>query len=302
MAHTSKQVVAVLGRGVVEADEPVATADNYGLTRGDGCFEATLVRTAADGVSTVDHLEAHLDRLAHSVACLGIQGAPERRQWQATIAEVVSRWDTPGEALLKLVLTRGREFVAQAPPHAQVLLTELDAATIAERDGIAVVSLNRGCPLGVFADAPWLLGGVKSVSYAVNMAARREAASRGAADALFVTTDGYALEGPTSALVWAVGGELVSTRVEGTGILASITQATLFQAAAAAGITCRYDVIPAVELPSTDGAWLLSSVRGVAPIRTLDGREMPYDAGLSARVTTLAGFSATSAGSAGSAG
>ncbi len=288
MVNTSQQLVAVLGRGLVEADAPVATADNLGLTRGDGCFEATVVRTDDGGRSVAAHLDEHLRRMTYSADRLGITPPPETA-WREAVEAVIQRWTTPGEAVLKLVLTRGREY-ADAPPFAVVVLAGLDEWSIAGRSGIGVVTLSRGYPLGVFADAPWLLGGVKSVSYAVNMAAKREAASRGSDDALFVTTDGYALEGPTSALVWAVGGELVSTRRNDTGVLASITQATLFERASAAGITCRYDVIAASALPATDGAWLMSSVRGVAPIRRLDGRDMPYDAGLSARVTRFAGF------------
>ena len=55
------------------------------------------------------------------------------------------------------------------------LVTEL-APDLEERrsSGIALVSL-----LGTRVGAPWLLGGVKSTSYAVNMAAEAEARRRG---------------------------------------------------------------------------------------------------------------------------
>ena len=69
--------------------------------------------------------------------------------------------------------------------------------------GIRVAALSRGWPSDAFKDARWLLGGIKTTSYAVNMAAKREAARGGADDALFITTDGYLLEGPNAALVWA---------------------------------------------------------------------------------------------------
>ena len=49
--------------------------------------------------------------------------------------------------------------------------------------GISLISL-----LGVRAEALWPLGGVKSTSYAVNMAAEAEARARGADDAVFAAT------------------------------------------------------------------------------------------------------------------
>ena len=45
-----RELVAVLGYGVLDdPDRPVLCADDLGLTRGDGCFDATRVVTDADG-------------------------------------------------------------------------------------------------------------------------------------------------------------------------------------------------------------------------------------------------------------
>ena len=55
------QLVAVLGRGVLERDEPIAHADDLGLTRGDGCFDATLVFAADAEPRRVLHLDPLLD-------------------------------------------------------------------------------------------------------------------------------------------------------------------------------------------------------------------------------------------------
>lgn len=290
MSEVRRPVVGVVGRGVVDGDQPVAFGDDLALMRGDGCFDATLVRTGDDGVSTVDHLDRHLARLRRSARIIGIplDAAPSDEQWRAAVVAVLARWKTPGEGVLKLVLTHGREFDPAAPPHAQVLVAPLGETLVRERLGLHAVTLTRGYPLGVFADAPWLLGGAKTVSYAVHLAARREAEARGADDALFVTTDGYALEGPTSALVWARDGALLSTRHGDTGVLASITQEVIFENAERAGVTCGYDVILAADLPTVDGAWLVSSGRGAAPITRLNGAEQPFDQALHERVVGYA--------------
>ena len=48
-----------------------------------------------------------------------------------------------------------------------------------------------------------------------------------------MSSDGFALEGPRSALLWRIGDRLATTPIDGTGILASITQAAVYELAAA---------------------------------------------------------------------
>src|SRR5690625_7099343 len=86
-----------------------------------------------------------------------------------------------------------------------------------------VVTLDRGLASTVVDTSPWLLPGAKTLSYAVNMAATREAVRRGAEDVLFVSTDGYALEGPTSTLLVRHGDVLdrKSTRLNSSHVAIS---------------------------------------------------------------------------------
>lgn len=301
---TSAQLVAVLGSGdgstpdpqVLVRDEAIVHADDLGLTRGDGCFDATLIfagdTSGSAGPRRVLHLDRHLARLARSAAGLGME-CPPAAQWAALVEQALAHPQVPtAESMLKLVLTRGRE---EHPDGVlgYLTVTPLPAATIAARtDGIDVATMSRGMAADAFADAPWLLGGVKTISYAVNMAANREAVRRGATDVLFTSTDGFALEGPTSALIIRTGDQLSTTPTGATGVLASITIETLFEAAAADGFEVAHRLMRAEEVPAAQGAWLVSSVRGVAPIRRLDGQELPFDEETTARLGRLAGFPA----------
>jgi 4-amino-4-deoxychorismate lyase len=290
-------VVAVLGRGVVDADEPVVTADDLGLTRGDGCFDSARVLTDAAGTARVVDLDEHLGRLASSAGALAIAD-PSREQWRGLVAEALAAWSAPGEAVLKLVLTRGREW-RDAGPTAIVTITHRGpAATPANGDGsddravrtIAAVTLSRGHPSDAFADAPWLLGGTKTLSYVVNVAAAREARRRGADDVIFTTTDGFALDGPTSGLLLSRDGAFLSTPTGGTGILESVTVTAIFEAARADGFATRYELVPVDDLFTADGLWLVSSGRGPVLVTSLDGRSLRVDEGLAARVAGYAGF------------
>ena len=63
------------------------------------------------------------------------------------------------------------------------------------------MTLDRGLPAEGAGDMPWLLAGAKTPSYAVNMAALRHAERLGAGDVIFVSSEGYLLEGPRSTVV-----------------------------------------------------------------------------------------------------
>ncbi|WP_420176452.1 aminodeoxychorismate lyase [Luteococcus sp. OSA5] len=282
------QLVAVHGRGVIAAKKQVATADDLGLTRGDGVFDATRVVTASDGVSQVDHLELHLARLDRSLHKLAGEHT-DLDAWRALVEEATSAWRHPGEAILKLMHTRGSES-APGQPLLALTITPMSKKALAQREGLRVVTLCRGTASDAHSDAPWLLGGVKTLSYATNMAAGREAERRGADDVLYTSTDGYCLEGPTSSLVVARDGKLLTTPHGATGILDSVTQHVIFERAAKDGWKTELHLMKPKDVLKADAAWLVSSGRGAAPILELDGKDVPQDAKLTRKVNKYAGF------------
>ena len=252
--------LAVLGRGVVDPTEPVLRADDLGVQRGDGVFE-----TARVAHGRVFKLGLHLERLRRSAAALTID-APSDDAWRDLAAQAVAA-SGAGDALLKLVCTRGPG--AGGPVTAFALVLPVPAETVRGREqGVDVVTLTLGVAAAARATAPWLLGGAKTLSYAVNMASVREAEARGAQDAIWLATGGEVLEGPTSTVCWVTGGSL-RTPPTTTGILAGTTLAVV--EALAAPLT--FEVVPATiaDLTGADEVFLTSSVRGVAAVRHIDG-------------------------------
>jgi 4-amino-4-deoxychorismate lyase len=262
----------------VPADEPVVTAFDQGLGRGDGVFESVAVSGAG-----TPHLDPHLVRMAGSAARLDLAD-PGRPVWRVLVDAVLADWPADVEGVCRLFLTRG--LGEGLPPTALALLSPVPAEVVRQRtEGVSVVSLGLGVAADFRAQAPWLLGGAKTLSYAVNMAALRHAHSAGADDVVFTSSDGQLLEGPTSTVVWAAGGTLHTPPLE-TGILPGTTVVRLFERAEDDGWPTAYVPGTVDDLHAADAVWLLSGVRLAATVHTLDGVRR-HDAGLTARVRAL---------------
>src|SRR5439155_17214296 len=126
----------------------------------------------------------------------------------------------------------------------------------------------------VRAEAPWLLGGVKSTSYAVNMAAEAEARRRGADDAVFVDAEGDVLEGPVTNIWWRRGPKLFTPSLD-LGILAGVTRDTLLELAPRHGFGVEEGRFPLSDMAGADEAFTSSSVRELLPVVELDGEPIP---------------------------
>lgn len=174
-------VLVTLDGTVADAGRPLLFGDDLAAVRGDGVFETLLVR---DGGACL--VESHLKRLAHSAAMLELP-EPDPVRWRRMIGVGVADWvsQTADEGALRLVYSRGREFGSE--PTGYLTINPLPQRVHdSRRDGVAAVLLDRGLPSTRAETMPWLLAGAKTLSYAVNMAALREAARRGADDAVFV--------------------------------------------------------------------------------------------------------------------
>jgi 4-amino-4-deoxychorismate lyase len=229
----------------------VLRADDEALLRGRAVFETLRVYGGEPF-----RLSAHLDRLAGSAERLALPDV-NRLEVEQLARDALA---TAGahEAVLRLFWTPA--------PLAIVVVSELPNHLDALRErGQRLISLR-----GIRAEEPWLLPGVKSTSYAVNMAAEAEAKRQGADDAVFVDATGVVLEGPTTNVWWRRGRALYTPSLD-LGILAGVTRAAVIERA---GET--YDVEEGAftleDLAGADEAFTTSSVREVMPVVSLDER------------------------------
>ena len=75
-----------------------------------------------------------------------------------------------------------------------------------------------------------------------------------------------------------------------TGILASVSVDVIREALAATERPLLDRLVTTEQLATCDGAWLASSVRGVAPIARLDDRALPIDRATSELLAKCAGW------------
>jgi 4-amino-4-deoxychorismate lyase len=252
----------------VAPDATVLRVTDLAATRGDGVFETLGVIAGHP-----QQVEAHLARFAHSAAMLDLD-EPHLGQWRAAIAEAAALLPVDRQGGLKLVLSRGVEGLGVGTGWITASVADGD---FAEREtGLRVVTLERGYDSGIARRAPWLLAGAKTLSYAVNMAAQREAMRRGADDAVFVSSDGYVLEAPTSTVILRFGDRIVTPRTD-IGILPGTSQLSVFAFAQARGLATEEALVPVPDLVAADGVWLVSSVRLAAPVVAVDGEPIPHD-------------------------
>ncbi|MDO5494762.1 MAG: aminodeoxychorismate lyase [bacterium] len=250
---------------------PVLAADDLAATRGDGIFEAALVRGGE-----IRALDLHLERFRTSARRLDLGGASPEVWRPALLGALAEIGDQEEDFSIRWFLTRGREGDGIA--QGWIITGRVPESTLREREhGISVLTLPRGYAAGLAGDAPWLLIGVKSLSYATALAATRFAAAHGAEDAIYVTTDGFVLEAPRSNVVIARGRELL-TPDPAIGLLHGTTQRFLFERARAAGWECRYTRLRVEDLHAADAVWLVSSLRMAVRVHHLNGtrlRESP---------------------------
>lgn len=272
------------GPGAPAGDHAGFSPLDLGLLRGDAVFEGIRVYRGRPF-----RLDAHLARL-------GVSAASADLAVPAGLDELTGRALAAcggGDAVLRLICTRGAE--GEEAPALVAVVTEVPPGLDADRRrGIGIALLTTAADPLLRAGSPWLLPGVKTTSYAVNMAARRAAKAKGADDAVFVGLGGELLEAPTANLWWRSGTVLYTPALE-LGILAGITRVSLMELAGPAGYRVVEGVFSADDLVGAEEAFLSSTVAEVMPVVEVDdlpiGRGRPGRAAsrLQAALRRLAG-------------
>ncbi|HTM02782.1 MAG TPA: aminotransferase class IV [Vicinamibacterales bacterium] len=255
------------------SDVRTISARDRGLTLADGLFETMLVRNGR-----VFRRSQHLTRLADGLRRLAI---PEPREIDDWITEALLL--SGGlDASIRLTVTRGPGPGGLPPPpraHPTVIVAinpmPRFPASLYEKGLRAIVASGRRNQRSITA-------GLKTLAYTDSVAAWIEAQQAGADEAIFLDTDDHCSEA-TAGNLFACENDVLLTPPIACAALPGITRATIVEAAATFGITVREEPIALDQLRAASEVFITSSLRGIAPLTSLDGR--PIGTGMPGRVT-----------------
>lgn len=273
----TRLVAWVDGRLTAVGEATVSVFDR-GFRWGEGVFETLRVYGTHPFA-----LDAHLERACAGLEALGVDPPPTEALTEAVQATVVAnRPHLEGDFVIRLTITPGR--IDPASPHPgtpvgtpTVVVTAHplveDPAIYREGVTATVVSWHRELPH------------LKSLSAVAALLARRQAAQRGAFEALLTDHRAYVLEGSSSNVFAVLDGRLVTPPVA-AGLLGGVTRALVLELAPEEGIPTEERPVTVTELGRADEVLLTSSTREVVPVvridavRVGDGRPGPIAAAL----------------------
>jgi branched-chain amino acid aminotransferase len=260
-----RTVVSIDGE-IFEPEHAKISIFDRGFLYGDSIYE--VLRTVAGRPRWLDE---HLARLERSAEGIGLV-LPRSRAEMAGLVEQAIRATGHDECYVRIVVTRGGGEL------------DLDPARAVDPACIVIAKPLRLPPEDLYrSGAPIVVVGVrrnlrqavdpsvKSGNYLNNILALAEARRGGAYEAVMCDRDGFVAEGSTSNM-FAVQAGMVWTPPLETGILDGITRAKVIEICAHEGIPVREQPMRPDDLRGADEAFLTASIRGVMPIRSVDGR------------------------------
>jgi branched-chain amino acid aminotransferase len=238
----------------VPDSEAVFPLNDLGLLRGYGCFD--FMRTYN---GKVIFIKDHVQRLFRSARQIGIDLPLSETELIHLVEETLKR-NPPVESNIRILVTGGSspDFITpQDRPRIAVMvapLSQYPGAWYTDGAKVTTVSYSRPIP------------GAKSIDYIRAIMVLAEARQKGAIEAVYLDSGGFAREGTTSNIFAFIDGRLATP---GAGILNGITREKVLTLAAE---TCAVDIrdIHRSELVKADEVFITSSNRLIVPVAQVD--------------------------------
>ncbi len=249
------------GKYLPLADAHISPLDR-GFLFGDAVYEVVPVYKGKPFL-----LDAHLDRLQHSLEAIRLENPFSRSKWQEILGELIDQ-NGGGTIALYFQISRGADAGRDHPFPANVPLTVFAMAQPLQPTSDSV--LEHGIAVVTMDDLRWARCDIKATSLLPNIVLRQMAADRDAAEAILVR-DGLAMEG-TSSSIFAIIDDTLITPPKSTSRLPGTTRDFILELAADEGVASEECEIRVESLKGAAEIWISSAAREVIPVTRLDGQ------------------------------
>jgi branched-chain amino acid aminotransferase len=274
------------GRVVAFEDANVSVM-SHAMQRGSLVFDITTFHATARG-TMLFRVREHVARFVRSAELIGLAlpfdaSALERAAHEAVRASKLDagllRWSAFFPSMEADIVPRD--------PTASVAVAAY-ASSDALPPGLAPKPRPERWRVAIFEDArkagPEVFPPEAKVaaSYLGPMLARRRAVLAGADEVVLLDREGHIAEAPTANVLAVRAGTLVAPALG--RILHGITRDSVLAVARAEGIAARDEAMTLAAFEAADEAMLVSSSLAVASIGAINGRELPREAPVTARL------------------
>jgi branched-chain amino acid aminotransferase len=253
-------MVFLNGRLVPEA-QAVVPVNDRGFMYGDGLFETLRVVAGRPF-----RLARHLERMVRGADFLKIKCPFTPEALEDFAGQLIEQNQMP-EAILRVVLTRGsgeRGYTPRAGGRPTVVMTLHPAPPPDQPVSWSLVTSSYRLPA---ADP---LASFKTLNKLTHVMARREAADRGADEALLIDTNGEVAEATSGNVFWVDQGH-ICTVPAGPGVLPGITRAVVLEICQAMDLPAGQRVIKPETLRHAEGIFITQSALGIVPVTAFNG-------------------------------
>ena len=251
-----------------DRDSATISVFDHGLLYGDGVFEGMRVY----GGRTFRMAE-HLDRLYDSAQAIWLT-PPIGKEEMARVTEEGIKRAGITEGYLRHVVTRGVGDLGldprSCPRPTAIIIFDTIKIWPPERYEKGLVMMSAATPMP---DRESLSPRVKSLNYLPHIMAKLEGIHAQMDEVLMLDRGGYVAEA-SGMNVFIVRRGAVTTPPAWTGVLRGVTRDIVLELAAEAGFQAREEPINRYDVYTADEAFLTGTAAEIAPIKSLDGRQI----------------------------
>jgi len=246
-----------LNGSLIPAGEAAVSVSDLGLLHGASVFTTMLARGGK-----VFRLDRHIARLMSTLAMLELQTDATVDSLRAGCAEVLQKNEL-SDARMRITLTPGS-------PHEDKPTTLVTADPLPDYPGegyekgivVVVTSLKQQSGDPTY--------GAKTGCYLPRVLARREAAAKGAEEALWFTTDNRLAEACFCNVFLVADGKL-RTPPKDTPVLPGVVREAIIELCGPMGLECDAEMPLTVhDMLAADEAFLTSSCSGIRPVARIE--------------------------------